>query len=322
MQGLEEVSIGGDAQALLPRIVFRLEIRIVRHALGQLLDRALPHHLPRRVREAAAELEEQGRQHQVLEPDDAVRQPRGQEAPEPLRGLVHRRHRHDIPRAPLQHRHALGLLRQDRQQRHGRGPAPDHHHLLALVVQPLGPELRVHHLPREPLDARHVTRQRFRVVIVPRAQHDKARPQHLLRPVRIYAQPPRLLLARPVRRDEPVAASDVPIDARDRGRLADVGAERLPARDDLLLRPGPPREGEGVEVRVGADAGVAEEVPGAADAVARFEDGVGGRGQGGLQPVGGVDAGDAGADDDDVEGGGGSVAHCSRSGTGNEFWRL
>ena len=97
-----------------------------------------------------------------------------------------------------------------------------------------------------------------------------------------------------------MAVLDVPVDARDGRRLANVIAERFPARDDLLLRPRAPRETKGVEVRVGADARVAEEVPGAADAVARFEDGVRGGGEVALQAVGGVDARDTGADDDDV----------------------
>src|SRR5215469_14852770 len=58
---------------------------------------------------------------------------------------------------------------------------------------------------------------------------------------------------------------------------------------------------EGVHVGVGADAGVAEEVPGAADRAASFEDNVGLAGTLRLQAIAGSDAGEAGSDDDNVE---------------------
>src|SRR6516225_9109116 len=61
------------------------------------------------------------------------------------------------------------------------------------------------------------------------------------------------------------------------------------------------RVAEGVHVGVGADAGVAEEVPGAADRAASFEDNVALAGTLRLQAIAGSDAGEAGSDDDDVE---------------------
>src|SRR5581483_9284823 len=69
------------------------------------------------------------------------------------------------------------------------------------------------------------------------------------------------------------------------------------------LRFGPRLEGiaERVHVRVGADAGIAEQIPGAADGMAAFEDDESLRRTFGLQMIAGGDAGQAGADDQHVE---------------------
>src|SRR5262249_28221543 len=65
--------------------------------------------------------------------------------------------------------------------------------------------------------------------------------------------------------------------------------------------PGSEAKAERVHVRVAANARIAEEVPGAADAVARLEDRVALAGAAFLQMMRGADAGNAGADDQDVE---------------------
>ena len=71
--------------------------------------------------------------------------------------------------------------------------------------------------------------------------------------------------------------------------------------DRLLAVPRPERVAEGEHVGVGPDARVAEQVPRAADGVAGLEDGVGRPRALGLEVVAGADAGQAGADDEDVE---------------------
>ena len=66
------------------------------------------------------------------------------------------------------------------------------------------------------------------------------------------------------------------IDAVLGGGLAHIVANRIAVRYMFLLRPWPPCEAEGVEVGIGADAWVAEEVPCASYAATRLEDGVAG----------------------------------------------
>ena len=83
--------------------------------------------------------------------------------------------------------------------------------------------------------------------------------------------------------------------------LAQVGQDLVGARNRVVARPGLELVAEGVEVGVGADAGVAEEVPGAPDGVATLEDREGLLRQAGLQVIRRADPGDAGADDQDVE---------------------
>ena len=57
------------------------------------------------------------------------------------------------------------------------------------------------------------------------------------------------------------------------GGRADVLADGIAVRDAFVPGPWPPREAKGVEIRVGAEAGVIEEIPSASYAAASFEDG-------------------------------------------------
>ena len=71
--------------------------------------------------------------------------------------------------------------------------------------------------------------------------------------------------------------------------------------DAFLPQPRLVGEAEREDAAVGADAGEAKEVPGAADTRAALEDGVRVSGVALLDAVGGADTGDARADDHDVE---------------------
>src|SRR5690606_26226574 len=81
---------------------------------------------------------------------------------------------------------------------------------------------------------------------------------------------PARLLARPGGGDDPVAEPDPLLDPGLAGGVADIGEDRRAVGDRLRLHPGPEAVAERVHVGVRADARVAEEVPGAADRVARL----------------------------------------------------
>ncbi len=83
--------------------------------------------------------------------------------------------------------------------------------------------------------------------------------------------------------------------------LVDVVEDLGAVRDRELAAPGLEIEAERVQVRVRADAGIAEQVPRAADALAGLDDRVAALGVVLLEVVGAADSGDSGPDDQDVE---------------------
>src|SRR6185312_15915222 len=86
----------------------------------------------------------------------------------------------------------------------------------------------------------------------------------------------------------------------DRG-LLDVGLDRRAVGDRLRRTPRLEPEAEGEHVRVGSDARVLEEIPGAAKVGAPFEDGVALCRAAFLQVPGRAHAGNTGAHDEDVK---------------------
>src|ERR1700722_8157208 len=95
--------------------------------------------------------------------------------------------------------------------------------------------------------------------------------------------------------------ADLLVDAVVGRGLADVVQNPRPVGDRLGLGPWLERIAEREHVRVGADAGIAEQVPGAADAVAALENDVALAGALLLQVIARADAGQSGADDQHVE---------------------
>jgi hypothetical protein len=86
----------------------------------------------------------------------------------------------------------------------------------------------------------------------------------------------------------------------DRG-LPHVIEDVRPVGDRLRLGPRLERIAEREHVAVGTDAGIAKQIPGAADAVAALQDDVALARALFLQVIARADAGEAGADDQDVE---------------------
>ena len=95
--------------------------------------------------------------------------------------------------------------------------------------------------------------------------------------------------------------ADLLVDAVLGRGLADIVQDLRPVGDRLRLGPWLERIAEREHVGVGADAGIAEQVPGAADAVAALENGIALARAFVLQVKTRADAGQAGADDQHVE---------------------
>ncbi len=116
---------------------------------------------------------------------------------------------------------------------------------------------------------------------------------HVQRPTRVFAAPGRAHHA--------VPKADLLVDAKRPRRLADVIEDRRPVGDGLGFLPRTEGIAQGEHVRVRADARIAEQIPSAANGVARLEDCVALLRTLGLQPVPRADAGKARADHDHVE---------------------
>src|ERR1700692_216894 len=95
--------------------------------------------------------------------------------------------------------------------------------------------------------------------------------------------------------------ADFLVDAVVGSGLADIVQNPRPVRDRLRLGPWLERKAQREHVAVGADAGIAEKIPGAADAVAALDDDVALARALLLQVKAGTDAGQPGADDQHVE---------------------
>src|SRR5882757_4516983 len=82
--------------------------------------------------------------------------------------------REEIGGRTLQHGHLRSLLSQRRDQRHRRGAAADDHHLLALVVEILGPVLWMNNRALELVEAGEVWGVALVVVVVAGPEEEEA----------------------------------------------------------------------------------------------------------------------------------------------------
>src|SRR3712207_3783590 len=108
-------------------------------------------------------------------------------------------------------------------------------------------------------------------------------------------------VARPVRRDNPVLVAHLLGQTVLLQRLAQVAQDLRCAGDRLLIAPRLEGVAEGVQVRVGADAGITKQIPGTAGALAGLEYHHTLPGVLYGQVAGGSDAGDSRTDDEHVD---------------------
>ena len=207
----------------------------------------------------------------------------------------------NVGRTALEHGDLGGLFGDLGKEGDGGRTTADNHHRLVVVVEILGPELRVDGLALEVAQSRDGALQGLIVVVVSGTENDEARGVGLGLALVVDIQGPDIIGAGPVGGDEFVLEMNMVVDAVLVGGVAHVLGDRAALRDRIVLVPGMPGEAKGEQVRIRADARVAKEVPGPADSITGFQESIAVARKLTLNPIGSVDTGDTGADDDDVE---------------------
>ncbi len=189
-----------------------------------------------------------------------------------------------------------------RHQRRCRRTRADHHDLLAVDGEIVGPALWVHDTAFELFCIRPFGREAFGMPIVALAHPEEVRGKSCrlagVGPHRVDG--PEIAIARPARGLNPVPVADMLAEIVLGDDLAHVGEDFGCGRD---RRADPRLEAvaEGMEIAVGADAGIAMREPGAAEALLALQDDEARIRKLLCQLIGTADAGDAGADDENVE---------------------
>ena len=196
-----------------------------------------------------------------------------------------------------------GLVGHRRNQRHGRCAGADHHHLLARIVEVLRPELRVDGLALERRPPREGRGVALRVVVIARAHVEEVAGElrGLGRLALEVIHRPQRRSGVPARGDDLVAIADLILDPDLLGGVLKIFEDRRAVGDGLGLRPRAERKAQRVHVRVRADAGIAEQVPGAAHLLAPLEQGEGPVRTARLEEVSGANAGNARPDHQHVK---------------------
>ena len=301
---LEKIAVGDKAKALIPGVVARREMLLdivvgtelrSDHAEQNLLDL-----LGLRAGAIVGETLELN----ILETGDRVGPLLGHDLPQEDRDLIDGGSGYHVSGGALDHGHVLGILRHIRHDGYGGCATADHGDALVCVVETFGPELRIDDLTFEVVCAFELGAIAVFIVVVARAHHQKVA-LDVDGFVRVLAQDlerPLLVFARPSCAFKRVLEADVFTHAVLVGGLVHVVSNRSAVGDRLAFFPGLEGKAKGMHVTVGAYAGIAEEVPGAADRVAPFEERVGLARAMVFEVAGCTDSGQAGTNDDDVEG--------------------
>ena len=300
--GPEEIAVGRQAQPLIPHVVPRPEVLLDVVALRQA---SLGHRHQRLAHVGGAfprQLVLEGAERDGFPAIRDVRQAVRQQPVGAFGKRVDPGQRPDVGGRTLQHRDMAGArVHQGRDQGDRGGTGADDDDLLAHVVEVLRPVLRMDDLALEVLGAGKRRRIPLVVVVVAGAREQEGAGELALLTVRLDGQGPSVVGVGPIGGHDTLAVADVPVDlVLDRG-LVDIGLDVGAVGDRLRRAPGLEPEPEGEHVRVRPDARVFEQVPGAAQVGAAFEDRVALGRAAFLQVPRRADPRDAGAHDDHVK---------------------
>ena len=188
-----------------------------------------------------------------------------------------------------------------RDQRDGGGSTADDDDIFARVVEILGPELRVHDHTLEVLLALKVRRVSGRVVVVAGRTEQPVAGDVPLLAVALQRHRPLRGATAEVSLEHFVAEVDSPTEIVVVDDLLEIRQNLVRVGDGVIGSPRLELIAECVQIGVGPDTRVAEQVPGAADGVTAVGDGEGPTRLCGGQIVRQTDPGDAGTDDEDID---------------------
>ena len=196
-----------------------------------------------------------------------------------------------------------GGLGHRRDEGDGRGAAADDDDLLAGVVEIGGPLLRVDDAAAKAIGTGELRHVALLVVVVAGTHEEEGAGARgaLARLALLHLYCPTRLLGGPVRVNDSVAVANVSIDAVLLRRLFQIIEDVGTLGDRLLVGPGAEGEAHGVHIGVRPYAGVAEEIPGAAERLAAFHNEESLLGAVYLEMVGCADTGEARAYDQYVK---------------------
>ncbi len=211
------------------------------------------------------------------------------------------RHGGDPCGRALQHGDVAGGLRHFRHEGHGRRTGADDGDGLARVVEIVRPVLRVDDLARKRLLALEVRAVALVVIVVAGTDRQEVAGQVALALRCFDREVPKRIFRRPAGRHDLVVVENAFIDAELAGRIAHVFEDGRPVGDGLLAGPRAKCVAERRHVGIRTHAGIAEEIPRAADRIARLQNGIGFPRQTTRDMVGRANAGQAGTYDEDVD---------------------
>ncbi len=184
-------------------------------------------------------------------------------------------------------RRRLGHFRNDS---HRRGPGAYDDDTLVRVIETFRPVLRMDEgaLKRIlPVECRQVA---MLEVVITGAHEQQSAAQLAAGAGAHRLDDPGRRLARVVRPDDPATVLNPAFDTMFSGRLADVSEDGGAICNCLRLPPGPETVAQGVHIAIGADPGVAEQIPGTTEAFAALENRIGDSWAPGLEMTGRPDA--------------------------------
>ena len=260
---LEQIVVGDQAQALIPRIVGRGEAGAVVIRAQRLFD-PLVKELLHLFRLGARALEAEMLERDVLPARDAIGELFGQHLAQEIRDPVLRRAAEHPGRRALEHGdlgRAAFALRHGRHQRDGGCARSDHDHLFAGVIEIVGPELGMHHAPFEgaQIEARIVG---FVVIVIARSEIEPVGGQTLAVALGGFDRNvPAGIGFAPVRGKDGVARADVLADATLVHDAVEIIEDGGPVGDRFFVLPRFEIEAQRMHVAIRTDAGIAEQIP-------------------------------------------------------------